>query len=203
MCRGETAYPPTSAESRGDRRAQGGGSRLPLPMDVGDLESVPSARGAGPNGPGAFTDDPGRAAPADPAPGASGRPRSARAASVVPFTLLVGVLVVGALVNATPEGAWLFGVEGPRCPSTWVVDAGCPGCGLTRGTALLLDGDFEVATRVHPGAWLVVALAAAGALVHGLVLVKGEKSAWTDRLLRTGRVVFGVGLLLAWLARLV
>ncbi len=125
-----------------------------------------------------------------------------RHASVVPFLVLVGTLVVGFMLEATPDTATLFGVAGPPCPSTWLVDAGCPGCGLTRGTALLLDGQFSLATRLQPASWLVVVLAALGALLHGIVLVRGKQTEWIDRLLRTGRVIFVVGLLVVWLARL-
>jgi len=130
--------------------------------------------------------------------------RSTRSAAVLPFTLLVGVLVLAALVQATPEQATLFGVEGPRCPSTYVLGAvGCPGCGLTRGTALLLDGEFAAASRLQPASWLVVFFAAYGAVLHGIILAIGDKSVWMDRLLRIGRITFLSGLLLVWLARLV
>ena len=155
-------------------------------MDVNAQQSVPSSA------------DP-RLDPRPPA-----RPCSARAASIAPFVLLASTLALGALVQATPDSATLFGVAGPGCPSTHLIGpVGCPGCGLTRGTALLLDGNFAAATRLQPAAWLVVAFAAAGALIHGGVLVTGRTSAWTAGLLRSGRVTFTAGLLLAWLARLV
>jgi len=129
--------------------------------------------------------------------------RGARSASLLPFVLLTGVLLVGLAVDATASSAHLFGLEGPKCPSTYVLGAtGCPGCGLTRSTALILHGQFATASRLQPAAWVVVVLAAAGSLLHGFVLVTGEKTAWIDRLLRTGRVLFVAGLLLAWLVRL-
>ena len=128
--------------------------------------------------------------------------RSGRGASVLPFVFLAGSLLLGFLIDATPESARLFGVEGPQCPSTYLLDAGCPGCGLTRGTALLLDGEFASATRVQPAAWLVVVLAALGSLVHGYVLIRGRQSEYTDGLLRIGRALFLTGLLAVWLARL-
>ena len=130
--------------------------------------------------------------------------------AALPFAVLVSVLALGAVMRATPERATLFGLEGPACPSTYLLgslglpgDIGCPGCGLTRGTALLLDGQFDAATHLQPAAWLVVLFAACGAAVHGAVLATGRKSEWTERLLRSGRVAFLAGLLAVWLARLV
>lgn len=115
----------------------------------------------------------------------------------------MGLFVVGSLVDASPERATLFGVEGPPCPSKLLLpDHGCPGCGLTRATALLLDGEAEAATRLHPGAWLVVVLAALGTLLRALLLGFPEKSDWIHRQLRTGRVLFLAGLLAVWVARL-
>jgi hypothetical protein len=158
-------------------------------MDVGDPRSGPSLRRG--------------SSAAQVEPSGPRATRSPRAASALPFALCAGLLVVGALVDATPESASLFGLEGPECPSTHLIgDVGCPGCGLTRGTALLLDGELGAATRLQPAAWVVVALASLGALLHGAVLATGRKSAWIDRLLRSGRVVLVAGLLLAWFLRL-
>lgn len=120
------------------------------------------------------------------------------------FALLLGMFAVGALIEADAGGASLFGVEGPQCPSKLVLpDHGCPGCGLTRATAMLLDGDATGATRLHPGAWLVVVLGAIGTLLRGALLLSPEKSEWIRRRLRTGRVLFLGGLLAVWLARLI
>lgn len=129
-------------------------------------------------------------------------PSEVRRASILPFALLAGFLVVAALVQATPTEAHLFGIAGPDCPSKWIAPShGCPGCGLTRGTALVMDGAFSEAHRVHGAAGLVVALAALGALLHGSILITGKKPAWTDRLFRSGRFLMCAGLLAAWWLR--
>lgn len=121
------------------------------------------------------------------------------------FSLLVLGLMfaIGALVVATPQSATLFGINGPTCPSRWILpDHGCPGCGLTRGTALILDGEFRAANAVQPAAWLVVLLGAAAAALHAVGMVRPKNYAWIARLLSIGRVVFLIGLLTIWLVRL-
>ena len=119
------------------------------------------------------------------------------------LALLLGMFAAGALIEADANGARLFGVEGPECPSRLVLpDHGCPGCGLTRATAMILDGDTAGATRLHPGAWLVVVLGAAGTLMRAALLVSPRKSDWIHRQLRNGRLLFLGGLPAIWLARL-
>lgn len=141
-------------------------------------------------------------------PGTTGDPGDAptpgaRRRSALALALLLGMFAVGALMEGSPEGATLFGVEGPPCPSRLVLPGvGCPGCGLTRATAMFLDGDPGGATRVHPGVWLVVVLGAAGTLLRAAIVLAPRKSAWTLRPLRSGRVLFLGGLLAIWLARL-
>lgn len=127
-----------------------------------------------------------------------------RRSNALALALLVGMFAVGALIEADPNSARLFGVEGPMCPSRLVLpDRGCPGCGLTRATAMILDGNTADATRLHPGAWLVVVLGAAGALMRAVLLVSSQQSDWIHRQLRHGRILFLVGLLAIWLARFV
>lgn len=136
--------------------------------------------------------------PSRPRSGAASRRRNAFA-----LALLLGMFAAGALIEADAGGARLFGVEGPECPSRLVLpDHGCPGCGLTRATAMILDGDTAGATRLHPGAWLVVVLGAAGTLMRAALLVSPRKSDWIHRQLRNGRLLFLGGLLAIWLARL-
>ena len=134
------------------------------------------------------------------------KPRSrgtSRRGDGLALALLLGMFAAGALVEADASGARLFGVEGPECPSRLVLpDHGCPGCGLTRATAMLLDGDATGATQLHPGAWLVVMLGGAGTLFRAALLMFPRKSDWIHRQLRSGRVLFLLGLLAIWLARL-
>lgn len=132
-------------------------------------------------------------------------PSAVRRRSVAALGLIAMLFAAAALVSATPRTATLFGVSGPACPSRWLPaldGTGCPGCGLTRGTALLLDGEFRTASAVQPAAWLVVGFALLAALLHAIRIAVPEKSAWTDRLFGTGRVALLVGLVLVWAVRL-
>lgn len=125
-----------------------------------------------------------------------------RRSNALALALLVGMFAVGALIEADPHSARLFGVEGPTCPSRLVLpDHGCPGCGLTRATAMILGGDTASATRLNPGAWLVVVLGTAGTLMRVVLLVSPQQSDWIHPQLRRGRFLFLVGLMVIWLAR--
>lgn len=111
--------------------------------------------------------------------------------------------VVGPFVEATRERATLLGLEGPKCPSTLIPAlGGCPGCGLTRGVALVFRGAWEDAFAVHPGAALILLLCAGGALVHGHILAVGRMTTLHLRLLGWGRWACVAGLLGGWLVRL-
>lgn len=125
-----------------------------------------------------------------------------RRGALVPLALLILLFVVGTAIEASPERATLLGFEGPTCPSRWILpDRGCPGCGLTRATALTLDGDLQAAWGVNPAGLVVVLFALGALLVHASILVRGKKNAWTFRLLRSGRVLFAACVLAAWLLR--
>ncbi|MEM9379072.1 MAG: DUF2752 domain-containing protein [Planctomycetota bacterium] len=159
-------------------------------MDAGDRPPVPSS--------------------SDPAadvvcarPGSASALPDVRRRSAVTLALLLGLVAVASLVEATPQAATLAGLEGPPCLARHVFgEVGCPGCGLTRATAMALDGDLASATRLHPGVWLVLGVAAIAAAVHGYVAVTGISAVWTGRVLRSARVALLGGLLLVWLARL-
>ncbi|MFT6107231.1 MAG: hypothetical protein ACJA2W_000135 [Planctomycetota bacterium] len=131
-----------------------------------------------------------------------------RKGSVVPLILCLGVLFLGFTMEATPQRATWMGIEGPPCPSrllpeTWRLhEAGCPGCGLTRATAMAIQGKIKPSLRLHPAGVLVTALATAGALIHSLILVAGRRPRWIDRTLRAGRVLLLLGLTIGWLTRL-
>lgn len=85
-----------------------------------------------------------------------------------------------ALALATPVAFALFS-EFPLCPSAGMLGLPCPGCGLTRATLLLLQGDVRQALALHP---LVIPLAPIylGALGVLLVeLVRGPSAMPTTR----------------------
>lgn len=113
-------------------------------------------------------------------------------------------LALGVAIRADAQTATLFGIAGPSCPvGTTLGAAFCPGCGLTRSTAMVMQGDWAAATAVNPAGWLVVALCAAGALVYGDIALRGRRNPGHRRLLRAGRVIFLLGVATAWLTRMV
>lgn len=59
-----------------------------------------------------------------------------------------------ALVNPPDAGA-------PWCPSVLLFSTPCPLCGLTRGVARFVRGDFAASLEFHPLAWLLLLFAAA------------------------------------------
>jgi hypothetical protein len=56
------------------------------------------------------------------------------------------VLGMLALVLMDPAGAHLFSL----CPLSWVLEAGCPGCGLGHSIAFLFRGDWRASWEEHP-----------------------------------------------------
>lgn len=112
--------------------------------------------------------------------------------------------MLGICLTVDSENATLLGLSGPPCVIGEVLGPrACPGCGITRSTALVMHGAWYEALVLHPAGWMVVLLCAAGALVHIDILRRGARSANHDRLLRVGWAIFAGGLTLAWLLRLV
>lgn len=113
-----------------------------------------------------------------------------------------------ALALVSPVAFAVFN-EFPLCPTAGVLGIPCPGCGLTRATLLLLNGEFARALALHP---LVVPLAPMyiGALVFfGVDLVRGPRNTAPSASWLTRRwvSVFGVLVLTAtvtlWVLRFV
>jgi hypothetical protein len=97
-----------------------------------------------------------------------------------------------------------MGLSGPGCPlGDALGSSACPGCGLTRSTALALHGDWVAALSLHAGGFVVVLACLAGIALHGHVLATRRRSPRHDALLRFGRFAFALGILGAWAARLV
>ena len=114
-------------------------------------------------------------------------------------------LGVGWMVEVDRGSATLFGIEGPACPvGATLGEHACPGCGLTRATALSVQGRFPEALAVHPAGPAVAALALLGALVATRRLVRGG---WPGRdrpsraFARLAPPVLGFAVGLGWLAR--
>ena len=126
-----------------------------------------------------------------------------RRRSLLALLLLATPLVLGLCMQADIDQATLFGYGGPPCVLGEALGPqACPGCGLTRSTALVLDGAWGAATILHPAGWLVVLLCAAGVLIHTDILRRGRRPSGHTRLLRLGRWTFAGGLAVAWLLRM-
>ena len=132
--------------------------------------------------------------------GADPRPPGWRYRAGRDVVLFSTFLALAAFIEATPERATLFGVEGPSCPSEWI-GLRCPGCGLTRASALTMDAEITAATRVQPAGLLLVALAAIGILVNVAALLR-EPGRWFDRSLALGRTAFVTGVMATWILRI-
>ncbi len=85
----------------------------------------------------------------------------------------------------------------PWCPSALIFGIACPLCGLTRGVARAVRGDFAASVSFHPLAWMVLAIAAVVWLAW-----LGRRAGWWDArtVPRERRVVavVGVALVVVW-----
>lgn len=69
-----------------------------------------------------------------------------------------GVLLLAATASVTMHSASWCGIEGPACPlGHWLGEVACPGCGLTRATACVVQGRWFEALQLHPAAFVLVA----------------------------------------------
>jgi hypothetical protein len=93
----------------------------------------------------------------------------------------------------------------PMCPIAIVTGHPCPGCGLTRATMALLDGDLQEAMRLHPLAPLVSPLVA-GVVAWGAIayVVVGRWPAMRGRAaarMAAAGIALWVVLFAVWIAR--
>ena len=129
---------------------------------------------------------------------------SDRTRSRIALVVLALPLLLGSAADADERHASLLGVEATPCPLRLLAgEHACPGCGLTRGTALAVQGSWQRSFGVHPGGALVALLCAAGLAVHAHILLRRERRPAHERLLRAGQRTFVVGLLAAWVVRLI
>ena len=138
-------------------------------------------------------------APCPPAPQPADQARS-RAAVL----LLAIPLIFGLLVQVEAGRASLLGYEGPTCTvGEWCGPAGCPGCGLTRSTALTLRGDLGAAASLNWAGLALVLACLGGLAVHLDVLLRAkQRTRRHDRLLAWGSRAFVATVMLAWFSRL-
>ena len=113
-------------------------------------------------------------------------------------------LVLGLLIRVQGARASLFGFEGPTCVvGDWCGPAGCPGCGLTRSTALTLQGELGSALSFNWAGPAVVLACLLGLMLHlDIILRVRQRTKTHERLLAWGTRGFTLLLLLAWCHRL-
>ena len=107
-------------------------------------------------------------------------------------------------MSANADGARLFGLPGPACFVSQCFSEGlCPGCGLTRSTSLVLQGDWQLAFDLHPGGFLIPVLCLGGILVYLDILRRKKRTDVHSFLLIAGRVSLASGVLIPWAVRAV
>lgn len=113
-----------------------------------------------------------------------------------------GVLVLAATAEASHSAATWFGIRGPVCPLGFLLgECACPGCGLTRSTAMVVQGRFSDALALNPAGFVVAALCVAAILLHADVARRGRAADLHLTLRQLGRQVFIAGIAAAWLLR--
>jgi hypothetical protein len=122
----------------------------------------------------------------------------------LPLVVLLLPLQLGAVADVDEKHAAVLGIEAAPCPVRWLAgEHACPGCGLSRSTALAVQGQFLRSFHVHPAGVVVAALCALGLPIRlaarfGRIGPKMQVS-----LLRHGHKIFVLGILGAWLVRLI
>jgi len=123
--------------------------------------------------------------------------------SRLPLVVLVLPLLLGAVAEVDENHAAVFGVEATPCPVRLLAgEHACPGCGLTRGTALAVQGEWNRAWTVHPAGIVIAVLCALGIAVRLWMRFDPRRARLHALLLRQGHVFFAVGILAAWIVRL-
>jgi hypothetical protein len=126
--------------------------------------------------------------------------------------IVLALFAARAFASATTERVYVLGYEAHwACVFRQLFALPCPGCGLTRGSLLALDGHFAEAFALNPAAPLVVfglALLAAALLARALMRRARAPlaAAQLRQRLRAGvrlyGVLLGAVLLVNWLAQL-
>ena len=130
------------------------------------------------------------------------RAAEVRTAAVRGLVAPVLVLALAATATVSVHAATWFGVRGPACPlGHWLGEAACPGCGLTRGTSLAVQGRFLEAWQVQPAGLAIAALCAGLVLLQLDVARRGVVLDGHRLLRRGGRWIFIGSVTGAWLVR--
>lgn len=117
-----------------------------------------------------------------------------RPAAVLPW---VALPIVGLAGLAT----FPIGTAPTMCPFALVTGTACPGCGLTRAAAALVQGDIGAAMALHPLV-LLVAIWALGWWVSGVARRRGRGSSLDGVLVNRLLIATGVVFVLTWVVRL-
>ena len=128
----------------------------------------------------------------------------ARSRAVACLVFCSAVLLVGILCTASAESATLFGLEGPACLLRGLLgEAACPSCGLTRSTAMSLQGRLADGFALHAAGPLVALLATMGVLGSARVLLLGKGERLLASYLRYAGPLLLLVVLITWGARLI
>lgn len=124
--------------------------------------------------------------------------------SRLPVFVLLLPLLLGAVADADENQARVLGVEATPCPVRLLAgEHTCPGCGLTRGTALAVQGEWGRSWNVHPAGILIAVLCVLGLALRFWMRVDPNRAPVHAVLLRHGHVIFVLGILAAWIVRLI
>jgi hypothetical protein len=121
----------------------------------------------------------------------------------MPALRIPGVLpwMAAPIAGATALATFPIGVAPTLCPFALVTGTACPGCGLTRAAAALVQGDFGTALSFHPLVFVVLAWAL-GWWVTGLARRRGKDLPLDGALVNRLLVATGVVFILTWVVRL-
>lgn len=104
-------------------------------------------------------------------------------------------VLLGALLAA-------FVIWGPAvCPVRNSVGVPCPGCGLTRATMALLEGDFHAALHFHPLVWLMLPIFVVMVIEEVYIFVRRDRLTLLARIPTIIWWPVGVTILVVWIAR--
>lgn len=120
--------------------------------------------------------------------------QAVRTSGVVPW-------IAAPIAGAAALAVFPVGAAPTMCPFALVTGTACPGCGLTRAAAALVQGDLGTALSLHPLV-LVVFAWALGWWMTGLARRRGKPSSLDGALVNRLLIATGVVFVLTWVVRL-
>ncbi len=129
--------------------------------------------------------------------------RALRRHAALALAVLLGCLLLGWNLQVQPDKAQWAGWSGPHCLlSETLGDHSCPGCGLTRASALALQGEWRAASAMHLGGLVVVVVFGMWSLVYARLWLRGQVTPPMRLALRVGRYALALGIGVGWLLRI-